>query len=190
MKKEKDTFLASLLAIFLLSLAMFLIPSLLTFITTNQVSTSNSLTPSLPEGWGQYLFVIAIIYLLIALLLTSLVIFHPSSDTEEDANPLVGTSAWIYLVALAILIIVPTYALGVYPNLPQQIGGGKLLRVEAVVSSDQLKPYFTNDSIETYLIDRTSNSALFLLLNKDKQNPRIIEVATNLIQSITYNFPP
>jgi hypothetical protein len=144
----------------------------------------------LPEGWGRYFLAIVLIYAIPAVYLTLLFITEPNSSREQEDDPLVRTSARIYLIALAIIIIVPVYALGIYPYLPQNIGGGSILRVEALVSSDDLKPHFTNPNIETYLIDRTSNSSLFLLLDKSKQKHRVIEIASGLVKSITYNPTP
>lgn len=189
MKQEKLQLLGYLLGGFAIVLAANLILSLLTFIRQGKVSIVPTSTP-LSEGWSRYLGTAIVIYALVAVYLTQLVVFHPSSESEQEDNPTARVSRWIYFVALAVGIIVPVYAFGVYPNLPQQIGGGRVIRVEVITSSEELKPFFADSRIETYLIDHAPRTSLFLLVNKDSQDYRVVEVASSLIQSITYNpFP-
>jgi len=191
-KKKTTKFLVSLLTFFVFLLAIQFTFDLLGFIASNKISASSTSSTAffLSEGWRRYLLAIVLVYAIPAVYLTLLAITGPYSSGEQEDIPLVRTSARIYLIALAIIIIVPVYGLGIYPYLPQNIGGGNMLRVEALVSSDELKPYFTDPNIETYLIDRTSNSSLFLLLNKCNQKHRVVEIASGLVKSITYNPTP
>jgi hypothetical protein len=191
-KQKKLNLVAFLLGLFVFLLAINFIFDLLGFIASNRISTSSasSLPILFPEGWRRYFVAIVLIYGLPAVFLTFFFIIGSSSSPEEEEIPLARTSASIYLTAIAIVIIVPVYALGIYPYLPQHIGGGSMLRVELLVSSDELKPYFADPNVETYLIDRTSNSSLFLLLNKEKQKTRVMEIASGLVKSITYNPTP
>jgi hypothetical protein len=189
-RKEGIKSLGIFLGMFVLTFIFFLIYSLLTFIISSKVNTPTSTTTWLPEGWSQYFVAVVVVYSLIAAYLTFIFILPSSKDEEQSQDPLARTSAWIYLITIGILIILPVYAFGIYPRIPQQVGGGQLLRVEVVVSSNDLKSYFTDTDINAYLIDRTSNSSLFLLVGKNKQTPKIIEVSGNIIQSLTYTLPP
>jgi drug/metabolite transporter (DMT)-like permease len=183
--KSWQNILGAFFGIFLVMFVLYLVISLISLI-----GNLNSARFQAPEGWAQYFGGIVIIYLFLAVFLTFIALFpsSPGKKQEDDTMPM--TSVWLYLTVLAIFFIVPLYTLGIYPNLPQQLGGGKMLPVEAVITSNELKPYFSDPSMETYLIDRTSNSSLFLLTNKDRQTAKIMEVANGLIQSITYSLPP
>ncbi len=193
-KKERGKLSGTLLGILLIPLAFFLITSLISFVLYNRLSTSNNTMSNaallLPDGWMQYFAGIFGIYCLIAIF-TTLLFFSPTATEKEiETKPLELTTSFIFGIAFMIVIVIPIYINGIYPKLPQQIGGGKLLFVEAVVSSDNLRPMFSDAGMETYLIDRASNSSLFLLLSKDRQKAKVIEVANPLIQSITYSLPP
>ena len=197
-KQKATKFLGTLLAVFVVAFTIIFIFDSLGFITSNKISApGTSSTAFFTEGLWRYLFAIVLVYTLVAVFVTTFSITQSSSSSrkegpgsQQEDNPLGRAQAWIYLTALAIIIIVPAYALGIYPYLPQNIGGGSIMRVEALVSSDELKPYFTDPNIETFLIDRTSNSSLFLLLDKSKEKHRIIEIASGLVKSITYNPTP
>ena len=79
-----------------------------------------------------------------AIFVTSQSIFpiRSSSTQSDDENPIVKTSALIFLVAVGIFLTVPTYALGVYPSMPQQIGGGQIIRVETNIANNELNCVF------------------------------------------------
>jgi len=70
------------------------------------------------------------------------------------------------------------------------MGGGKILQVTVITSNQELKPSFADKDIETYLIDRTSSSVLFLLVSKSKPEYHTIEVSSPLIESVTYLAVP
>ena len=78
----------------------------------------------------------------------------------------------------------------VYPVLPQQIGGGQLIKVEIVISDNTIEPQFNNPQINTYLIDRTSATSFFMLQKNDESEYKIIEIKNDIIQSITYALSP
>ncbi len=164
--------------------------SLLDFFMANRSGSSSAATIGLPEPWSRYFIALAMIYIFIATYLMFLSFRHPSRSKQNGDEPLVRTSLLVFAVSVTVMIIVPIYTFGIYPYIPQQIGGGGVLRVEVAVSSEDLKPYFTDTNSETYLIDRASASSFFLLFNKSTQKTRIIEVASTLIQSITYSQPP
>jgi hypothetical protein len=91
----------------------------------------------------------------------------------------------IYLLALAI----PVYSLGVYPYLPQRIGGGGIIAVQVVTPLKMLCKQFADPSMRTYLVDRTSSSLIFQLVKEQESQLKenvIMEVANSQIQSIVY----
>lgn len=176
------------LAFIYLSLLM---SNLLTFIASNKVETRSESSALLGSGdWLRFLGAIILIYGLITVILTVFIIGPSSSERSGDEIPLRKTSLIIFIIALGITFIVPTYALGVYPNIPQQIGGGQIIRVEINISSDEVRETFSNSGIEIYMIDRTSTSSLFLVINPSNQKHQVIEITNKQIQSILYNPDP
>jgi hypothetical protein len=85
---------------------------------------------------------------------------------------------------------VPVYSIGVYPYLPQQIGGGQLISVDVHSSSDDIDLMFTKQTNETFLIDRAPNNSLFLIVDQPTKKYKIIEVANSSIDSIVFYESP
>jgi hypothetical protein len=165
-----------------------LIPNLLGFIVSNQIGKPISIPWGnlMADGWWRYFGTMVAIYAMLGTFLMFFILISTSSREDQPPDDVEKTWTWLFLLGLAVWFIIPVYSTGIYPYLPQQIGGGKLLQIEAVIVNDELKTYFTDSTIETYLIDRTSNSTLFLLTTKDKQTSKVFEVASSSIQSIIY----
>lgn len=183
-----------LIGIFVFLFLWLGLTDLITFLATNKVSVTSSQPLALPQsGWTRFSCGIVVIYAFVAVFLIFLFLSRkPSSKDEEDLqeNPLATISGWIYLIAFAIVLIVPLYAYGIYPHLPQQIGGGQLLHVGVIVSGDDLKSHFVVAQNEVYVVDRGPASALFLIINRGTQEHEVLEVSNSLIQSIIYNPSP
>jgi len=84
----------------------------------------------------------------------------------------------------------PLYANGIYPNLPQQVGGGQVVKVELIVSDDETKSLMLNPENEIYLIDRTTNNTLFLLVDKSTDKYKVVEIPNASIKSTIYKTSP
>ena len=184
-----------LLYIFIIYLGLavwFSISSILQLIGTNQVGlfpTSRSSIFS-QSGWTRYLITLVLIYGFIGIYLLSLFLIPQSNTESVTSNPITKHSAWIYLVAWAIIIIVPVYSIGVYPYLPQQIGGGHVIPVEITTSSDDINSSFSNSTNGIYMIDRAPNTSLFLIVDQPTENYKIMEVSNDLIESIVFYESP
>lgn len=188
-KENKWKILSTLLVAFFIIYLLNLSSSLLSFYLSGKISTAPKKTFTFPNGWAQLFNAITIIYAFIALYLTSIALFPPTTD--DDDNPSESTSyASIYVIALGIIMIVPIYVFRVYSVLPQQIGGGQLIKVEVVISDTTLEPLFSDANTETYLIDRTSNTSFFMFQNINEAEYKILEVKNDLIQGITYAHSP
>lgn len=83
------------------------------------------------------------------------------------------------------LLLVPMYALGAYPALPRQIGGGSVSRVNMLVTDSRLQRELDAHGTGLYMVDRTSNSAL-LLLRRQQQSIRFYEVSNSQIELVRY----
>jgi hypothetical protein len=184
--KGKD--FVSLIGIYIIFYLFSLSGNLLSFYLLGKVDATSKTVFTFPYSWTQLFTAIVIIYIFIAIYLTFITLYPPSIIDDDTVHS--KSYASIYMIAICILIIVPVYAIRVYPNLPQQIGGGQLLKVQVVISDKAIEPQFTDQSVDTYLIDRTDNSSFIELQNSAKSEYKIVEVQNGLIQSITYTHSP
>jgi hypothetical protein len=185
-----------ILAVIFLMLAFLTGLSLLNFISTNRVGSQPS-PAGLSGGWLRFvggaflLYVMAAIFMLVPRSEPS----ERSENAESEAtraghDPTQRYASWIVTLAVIIGLVVPLYALGIYPSLPQQIGGGMLVSVEIMSASAELQESFSDPATEVYLLDRSSSRSIFLFVNEQQQTQKIMEVANSQIQSITYqSFP-
>ena len=199
--KDKFKIIGGLLSAFILIYLLLLMNSALTFLSTNKVvdmlepikisPSTSSATSSAVVGWSRFFLLIVIIYIIIAVLLTSVFFNAASTSSSDDKpvidNPLSISHGLILVIAIAILLIVPAYTLGVYPNIPQQVGGGQIIRVDAQISNNDASQLFLEPNTNTYLIDRTSCSSIFLLIDNVSNEYKVQEIQNDLIFSITYN---
>jgi hypothetical protein len=181
--------------LFVFMLVLVITASLLDFIRFNNVTdlSSRGTQPILPSGgWLQFFLAIVIIYIVVATVLIFR-FYLPlwSTGRLEDKGGNVGLNPWIiYFTAIAIAVIPQLYAIGVYPSIPQQLGGGQVLPVSVTTSRDELKFDLADPNNDVYMIDRASSSTLFFLVGKNQQQHRVIEISNSLIQSITYLSTP
>jgi hypothetical protein len=193
MKQNPLGLIGFIVGIYVVMFLFLMLSSLLTFMTTTSVGSTSKTSILLSEGWIRYMGGIVIVYCLIAICMTLTVLNIRSkskNETKKEIQPIEKISSWIFLIALAILIIVPVYALGVYPKIPMQIGGGEVLQVEVIISSEEVKNKIINSECEIYLLDRTSTSTLFLVVQKNTLDYRVAEVSNSLIEAITYDIAP
>jgi hypothetical protein len=181
--------------IFVFMLILVITSSLLDFIRFNKVTelSSRGTQPILQTGgWFQFFLTIVIIYIAVASVLIYRFFLPPrSTPSSEDKGGKVALNPWmIYFIAIAIGVIPQLYALGVYPSIPQQLGGGQILPVTVITSSDELKLDLTDPNNDVYMIDRASSNTLFLLVSKNQKEYRVIEISSSLIESITYLSTP
>lgn len=190
-KESKGEFFGSFLGLFIFLYLLNILSSAISFFLAGKVSMTTKLTISLPSNWALFFNTIAIIYALIAVYLTFVVLYNSSSTvSSDDDTVLSSTSSLIYFVSAFIVLVVPLYAIRVYPALPQQIGGGQLLKVQVILSDKTIEPQFEDQNIATYLIDRTSNTSFFVLQNTSQSEYKIIEIQNDAIQSIIYTHFP
>lgn len=188
--RNLGTVAAQAAGVFLFFCVLNTAKSLFVFITENEVITHSlalSSGQSLSEGLDKFLGAIFVLYAIAAAYLVWFTLMpHMAVATGNDSTIKVARS--FYLVAAIIGVVMPLYSLGVYPNIPQQIGGGRVLPVDVTASGNEVTDLLADASIEIYLIDRTSNSAILLLANTQQGSQRIIELANSQIQSITYRM--
>jgi len=106
-------------------------------------------------------------------------LFYIDVGSVEDVASNASSFTIIPIILLSlILIIVFGYSLLVYPTLPQQLGGGREITVEVTYESPQIMKTL-------YMLDRTSNTIIFLEVDCTTKAKKTIEVASKDIFSIS-----
>lgn len=173
-----------------LAIACF-VPLLLNSLISGGANTPYDSLPFLPSGpWWRYFFGMVLTFILIAIFVTYLRFFNTKASPRPSANPLNRIGSFVALAALLTFIVVPAYAMGIYPALPQQIGGGNPIKVTITTSNADLKQQFADPNIDTYLVDRTSSSTLLVLASKSTKTEVALEAANDQVETITYLRTP
>jgi hypothetical protein len=132
---------------------------------------------SLSEGWRRLFFAAAGFYCLFVVLVAVPRLAGSSDADEQQAYGPVYRSyvqaGLLYWIATIVMVVFGAYVVGVYPYLPQQIGGGKPVPV-VVQLEDGRKPWDSADRL--------------LLL--DSSQERWIVVATKGTETKVFAIPP
>jgi hypothetical protein len=82
-------------------------------------------------------------------------------------------------------LLVPVYALAVYPSIPQHLGGGAPVPIH--IEMPQASSDYTLRDADVYLIDRASGGALFLLVvEHDGKTRRVLEIPASRVGILEY----
>ena len=193
---RKEGFTPILDFIGILFLFFFIYPiitSLIVFLTTGNVSAGSTGTMSLSidfsSAYFRFLVAVVLCYLGISIAFISIiyqgkVIGSGSRSTPHLLDRVMG---WSYLVAIIIAFLIPIYTYGVYPLIPQQIGGGKPVNVDIIANDPGIQKHLQQPDCQPYLIDRTSSSVLVLCTNNTTKNYEVIEVQLTKIDMIIFN---
>lgn len=189
LRKSGWTGLQSLAGALAFLLFLQLLASAMSFWMTGAIQTRSMLASSLEAGWNEYFFAIALVYSIATAYLCFVSLFSVSYDLGS-ALPFISFTSYAYLVAAAILIGIPIYALKIYPYLPQQVGGGQPIPVQIIANSGSGSTASLFNSMSTYLIDRTDSSYIFLVRNPVGATDEYIEIRSGLIDGIQYVSQP
>jgi hypothetical protein len=108
-----------------------------------------------------------------------------TGDLEWEGDPTRHQASRVYWMALLVGLVLPLYALGVYPTISQQVGGGKMVPVHVLTCNDEVSEWLASSSATLYLVDRASENSLFLVT--ERHSRRIVEIANSELQAITYS---
>lgn len=103
--------------------------------------------------------------------------FTKKTDNDDIFETHIDFFAPIGISAFLLLFVILLYSFTVYPVLPQQLGGGKEVAVEVSFKQDTLPKTI-------YLLDRTSDSIVFLSEDCATKEKKAIEVSNDEILSI------
>lgn len=167
----------------------FFITRFMSFLSFDN-SSLNSFSVFNISGWLRYFCGIFVIYILIAsyILIMILSIKDGENDNQPiNKNPINYLSGKIIIITILIITIIPLYANGIYPFIPQQVGGGQLIFVTINVTDDSIQEIASYSNQTTYLIDKTNTSSLLLFTKNDFSSYKVIEIANSSIKSIQFN---
>lgn len=168
------------------------------FLASFLFSSTNTTLISLNDGWLRLFIISFSIYLFLTVLVTIPYFLYDSSSkrkTSPDLYNFPENVLWnIFFVTIFVTFTLSVYTIAIYPLLPQQLGGGRPIpvSVEANLEKNESKSSEVNNIL---LIDRTSSTMIFLVINKQNMNNDIVEVSNSQITSITYlntpvSYPP
>jgi len=117
-------------------------------------------------SWGiiRFIFSAILVYIFISVILFT-VLFFRASDTNHSGSKSFIRSRFIYLLIYVLIIVLPLYTFGVYPHLPQQIGGGKLQQVEIKTDINDFQIETSKPNISTFLVNRSENTTILLVVD-------------------------
>jgi len=107
-------------------------------------------------------------------------------DTEDNSNKFQNVMGIIFLVVLFITFIFPMYTFRIYPEIPQQIGGGKLLEVEVITKSQSVNNILTKDNTLFYLLDQNSRNTFVAIVDTVDTYLQTISVSNDVIEYIIF----
>ena len=102
---------------------------------------------------------------------------------KELLKKMVG---WVYISTIFITFLIPVYSYGIYPLIPQQIGGGKPVPVMVFTNDPEIQISLQSPECDSYIIDRTSSSVLLLCINSNKTDFKVFEVQMSKIDTILF----
>lgn len=173
------------LVLFLLIIALILFSSAVRFLVEISVGSQGGWPGSsweIEPGFDRFFWALSALYLLSAALITFWW-YTRSTAPADDSDPTKPVFSSLFMIAWVGGIVLPLYCRGVYPAIPQQVGGGRPLSVQVTPVSDEVAQ-LVPPSANVYLIDRTSDRSFFVVA--DGQRQRVIAVANSEIRSITY----
>ncbi len=179
--------------LFLFTVLYPMITSLIVFLTTNKISAGSTGTLSFSIDFSsvyfRFLVAVLLCYLGISITFVSIIYQGKVVGSKSGSAPrlLDRVMSWSYLVAIIIAFLVPIYTYGVYPLIPQQVGGGKPVNVAIIANDPGIQKQLQQPDCQPYLIDRTSSSVLVLCINNTSKTYEVIEVQLTKIDMITFS---
>jgi hypothetical protein len=176
-------------------LALFLWNSLVNLLVLSGIYT-RPFSWTLPRGWWRFIGYAFLIYVCAGgLLLWAVTRQWPPFTTGEPSGEskatrmgtlVPGTTFTLALVGCLVVL----FAVGIYPHLPQQVGGGSPIRIELMTKDDSLNRLVGGPDTQIYLLDRTSAATLIMVVNSKNKTWRIVEVTNTQVDGIAYLPPP
>jgi hypothetical protein len=174
------------------SIAFLMLPiviSFIVFLTSNEIQTKYQLT--LITISPLYLrIILAVLACYIGISSSIIILFYNgkvmSSGKPESPNLLSKSIGWVYLLAIILSFLIPIYSYGIYPLIPQQIGGGLVIPIDVTTKTTNLQEQFQKPLCDPYLLDRTSSALLIICNEVANDSYQIKELQLGDIELITF----
>lgn len=148
-------------------------------------------------NWYRYLIITSLVFVVLAMLITLGSVIEiqnwwekkGNGDSQNPSPSIIGVInrnyTRIYWLTAFIALAISYYALRIYPFIPQQIGGGRIVEVRLNVKDDNT----INGGLESlqrlFLLDRTSKSFIIMGLGEEGEL-NIMEISDSEVLSIIY----
>jgi hypothetical protein len=173
-------FLPWRLPLVLLGLVAFnLMLSLMGFITSANVQVPIQRDTS---SIGRFIAASFIFYMLANVFV--FVGFMMRSGTES--TPSSRRASLLPAILIVSAIVTSVYALGVYPSMPQQVGGGKPISIAIELVSDDGRPQTDDTLREYFLLDRTQDALILLAPPLPHLGYTVLEIPLARVATVTY----
>jgi hypothetical protein len=176
----------------ILAFFFFVLPivsSFITFLTSNATSTGNS-TTSIDFSSVYFRFILAVLacYIVLSLFFIGIIyqgkVMYSGSSNSVPPRLLNKVAGWIYLITFIVVLLLPIYSFGIYPLIPQQIGGGTAIPIEIMMNDSNLQNRLQPPLCQPYIIDRTSSAVLVVCV--DVNSYSVVEVQLDQVKSIIF----
>lgn len=185
-----------LLFLFFFFFILFAVPSVMIYLISNKVSNSMivSTAVNIPPVFIRFMIAVVAAYLGISCFFLGIFwrwdidknISETKPPSSSPSSPLRQMIGWIDMFAVVLTFLIPVYSYGIYPSISQQIGGGAAVKVEIITSNQAIRSSLDPSICNSYLIDRTSNSALVLCIDTIGNSYKVLEIQSIQIDAIKY----
>lgn len=152
--------------------------------------------------WQRILYSILFVYIvisvyLLAMRMLGLIDFVTSEKTKSEIRE-ANKPRWkditekfeaivapVFVLTLMTVIAITYFALRIYPLIPQQLGGGKIIQIEIEMNDNEFMKDVLNDSGSLYLLDRGNKSVIIIYLGGGNEL-EVFEVAASEIKIIKF----
>lgn len=90
------------------------------------------------------------------------------------------------LSPIILSFLIPIYSYGIYPLLPQQIGGGLIVPITITTKTTSIQEQFQKPLCDPYLLDRTSSAVLIICNEVANDTYQIKELQLADIEMINF----
>jgi hypothetical protein len=189
---KRKIFLDLLVILVILFVFLPLITSLIIFVTSNKIDNALpngvSLFNLVKPAYFRFVLAIVICYFYISVILLALVYIGKGDKTKSNEKPrsMHLAMGYSYFAVIIFVLLIPIYSCGVYPLIPQQVGGGRPVSVTIIMNENESN-YNQISQCSQHLLDRTSTSLLVLCSKINGEDYVVQEIEMDQVRSIIFN---
>ncbi|MDQ6693253.1 MAG: hypothetical protein M3014_02355, partial [Chloroflexota bacterium] len=155
--------------------------------------------PTLFEGWLRFAAAIFTVYVLMGLwiILPHIVpgywdsgVFSNTATVDGQTVRLAPPAVVLLGKALAVAWFLSQFAVMyqqvLYPQLPQQLGGGSLIPTQVLLEATFPKSPLTDPIAKVYVVDRTASDTIFQVSSSQNISPTIIQISNSDVKQLLF----